>query len=49
MERIRVRRIFNGGCIVSSMLFVNNETMTCNVFELINIIIRVMIRFGQFF
>jgi hypothetical protein len=34
---------------VSSMLFVNYETMSCNVFELLNVVIGFMIIFGIIF
>jgi hypothetical protein len=44
-----VGMIFDGDCIVSSMLFVNYETMSCNVFELLNIVIRLVIIFGVIF
>jgi hypothetical protein len=41
--------IFDGGVFVSSMLFVNYETMSCNVFELLNVVIGLVIIFGVIF
>ena len=34
---------------VSSMLFVNYETKSCNVFELLNVVIGLVIMFGVIF
>jgi hypothetical protein len=34
---------------VSSMLFVNYETISCNVFELLNVVIGLLIMFGVIF
>jgi hypothetical protein len=34
---------------VSSMLFVNYETMSCNAFELLNVVIGLVIMFGVIF
>jgi hypothetical protein len=44
-----VRMIFTQGCIVSLILFVNYETMACNVFKLLNIVIGLVIIFGSSF
>jgi hypothetical protein len=37
------RRVY---CIL--MLFVNHETVTCNVFKLLNVVIELVITFGPF-
>jgi hypothetical protein len=43
-----VGMILTEGCITSLMLFLNYETMTCNVFELLNIVIGLVITFRYF-
>lgn len=37
------------GVFVSSVLFVNYETMSCNVLELLNVVIGLVIMFGVIF
>jgi hypothetical protein len=49
VECTPVGMIFDEGVFVSSMLFVNYETMSCNVFELLNIVIGLVIIFWVIF
>jgi hypothetical protein len=44
-----VGMIFNEDVLVSLMLFVNYETISCNIFELLNVIIGLVIIFGVIF